>query len=78
MVRTIITPQNNTLSLSIPDDLIGRKVEVIFFAIDEASVTTEVSQPKLKPSQMRGFLSTTTAEVMQLHTQQSRDEWDTF
>ena len=48
------------------------------YAANDVTVSTETNQPKLKPSQMRGFLSAATAEAMQLHTQQSRNEWDTF
>ncbi len=78
MVRTIITPQNNTLSSTIPDSLVGRKLEVIAFALEEEPVNQPVAESKEKPSQMRGFLSAATAEVMQQHVTQSRNEWDTF
>jgi len=77
MLRTIITPQNNTFLLTLPDDLVGRKVEVIAFALDEEPVQQPILQ-NLKPSQMRGFLSAASADAMQLHTEQSRNEWDTF
>jgi hypothetical protein len=76
MVRTIITPQNNTLSLTLPDNLVGRKVEVILFAIEEPEQL--VAETTMKPSQMRGFLSAATAEAMQQQVVQSRNEWDTF
>lgn len=35
MIRTIVTTNNNILTLSIPDRYIGRKLEVIAFAVDE-------------------------------------------
>jgi len=35
MIRTVITASNNILTLPIPDKYIGRKLEVIAFAIDE-------------------------------------------
>jgi len=37
MIRTIVTPNNNFLSFSIPDTYIGKKVEIIAFSIDEPS-----------------------------------------
>lgn len=37
MIRTVVTPKKNTLSFSIPDKYIGKKIEVIAFAVDEAS-----------------------------------------
>ena len=35
MVRTIVTPENNSLLLSIPNGYIGKKIEVLYFAIDK-------------------------------------------
>lgn len=35
MIRTVVTTNNNTLTLAIPDNYIGRQLEIIAFAIDE-------------------------------------------
>ncbi len=35
MIRTIVTPDKNYLSINIPEKYIGRKMEVIAFVIDE-------------------------------------------
>jgi hypothetical protein len=35
MIRTVITPDKNFLSFNIPDKYIGKKMEVIAFAVDE-------------------------------------------
>ena len=35
MIRTVITSDKNTLILPLPDNYIGRQLEVIAFAIDE-------------------------------------------
>jgi hypothetical protein len=35
MIRTVITPDKNFLSINIPDKYIGKKMEVIAFAVDE-------------------------------------------
>ena len=40
MIHTIVKPNNNTLLLPIPDNYIGRQVEVIAFMIDEGKETT--------------------------------------
>lgn len=37
MIRTVITPDKNFLSLNIPDKYIGKKMEIIAFAVDELS-----------------------------------------
>lgn len=35
MIRTIVTTDKNTLILTLPDNYVGRQLEVIAFAIDE-------------------------------------------
>ena len=37
MIRTVITPDKNFLSFSIPEKYIGKKMEIIAFALDEPS-----------------------------------------
>lgn len=37
MIRTVVTPDKNLLSFNIPDKYIGKKMEVIAFAVDEPS-----------------------------------------
>jgi len=76
MTRTTITPSKNNVVLPVPDEYIGKRIEVLMFDIDEVSTGSSTTQ--LKPSQLRGFLSKETAEAMQKHVQQSRDEWDTL
>jgi plasmid replication initiation protein len=80
MLRTIITPKKNAILIDLPDHLVGRKVEVIAFAIDEEvenNLNEEEKKEVLKPSKMRGFLSPKSAEALKLHTEKSRSEWDT-
>ncbi len=36
MIRTIITPDHKNLTLSLPDDFLGKQIEIIAFVIDEA------------------------------------------
>ena len=36
MIRTIITADKNNLTLSLPDNFLGKQVEVIVFIIEEA------------------------------------------
>jgi hypothetical protein len=76
MIRTIVKSNENNLTLTLPDDMVGKLIEVIAFEIkDDAH---ELTQPKPKPSQLRGFLSTKSADLMQQHVNHSRAEWDTL
>ncbi|MEZ4829255.1 MAG: hypothetical protein R3C61_23655 [Bacteroidia bacterium] len=36
MIRTIIIPDKNSLILSLPDDFLGKEIEVIAFVIGES------------------------------------------
>ena len=41
MIRTIITADRNSLTLQLPDDFLGKQVEVIAFVIEEAKTNAE-------------------------------------
>lgn len=47
MIRTVITSNNSTLTLTIPDKYIGRELEVIAFAKDEGIEESIVSKKKV-------------------------------
>ena len=74
MIKTIVTPQNNTLYLSIPNNYIGREIEVFLYAKDELEVEKINSQKK--PSDFFGTLSKEEGEEMKIYITQSRNEWD--
>lgn len=37
MIRTVVIPDKTIFPLTIPEDYIGRNVEIILFAVDEAT-----------------------------------------
>lgn len=41
MIRTIIIPKNNSVSIPVPQSYVGKEVEVILFTIDEGNLTSE-------------------------------------
>ena len=40
MIRTIVTANQNNLTLTLPDDFLGKRIEVIAFVIEEAKAKT--------------------------------------
>ena len=36
MIRTFITPTQSTISINLPEDFVGKKIELIAFSINEA------------------------------------------
>ena len=74
MVRTIITPDNTNVNLSIPSDYVGRKIEVMYYPVDEL-----IEEKPLTPKTMasfRGLLSEAEGNELQEHIKRSRNEWD--
>lgn len=78
MIRTILRSDQNNLTVTLPDDMVGKLIEVIAFEIKEEVLDSKFENPKLKPSQLRGFLSQKSADLMHEHVNQSRAEWDTL
>lgn len=78
MIRTTLIPSNNNIVLVVPESYVGKKIEVLIFDTEEVNQPAEVVSVPLKPSQLRGFLSKNTADAMQQHVEQSRNEWDSL
>lgn len=76
MVRTTITPENQDISIHIPEDYIGRQIEVLLYAVDE--LENQKSLRKKKPSDFRGKLKLTDEQYQdfQNHIKEIRNEWD--
>jgi hypothetical protein len=72
MIRTVITPDNQDIHLHVPESYVGKKIEVIAFAIDE----TEREPKKLKMADFWGTISDETAAELHKETTQSRNDWE--
>ena len=72
MVRTIITPAKKDIHLSIPENYIGKKLEITFFALDE--LIEKQSNKKL--GDFLGLLSEDEYTQLKNHTEQARKEWN--
>jgi hypothetical protein len=76
MIRTIITPEKQDVSIHIPESYIGKQIEVLLYAVDELSEQKVLE--KKKPSDFRGALKLTPEqyEDFQTHLKDIRNEWD--
>jgi len=45
MIRTILKSSKNSLILELPDDLVGKMIEVIAFSVDETNVAAKDLAP---------------------------------
>jgi hypothetical protein len=46
MIRTVVTAEKNTIIISLPDEYVGKQLEVIAFAIDEPVKQTKKAAAK--------------------------------
>ena len=74
MIRTVVTPKNTDLHLSIPKDYIGKLVEVLLYTIDEVR-EEKVTQPA-NAARFKGLLTNEEAEKYHQYIQKVRSEWE--
>ncbi|MGZ3778082.1 MAG: hypothetical protein ACXVIY_05655 [Mucilaginibacter sp.] len=76
MIRTIITPENQDISIHIPENYVGKQIEVLMYDMDE--VNAGETAHKKKPSEFRGKLNLTDEQYkdIQSHVKNIRDEWE--
>jgi hypothetical protein len=73
MVRTIITPQNTDLYISIPQKYVGKRVEITFLDLDEIENKTSNTN---NVSRFKGLLTNEEADQYNNYLKQARKEWD--
>lgn len=76
MVRTVVIPNNKTIHFDIPQNYVGKKIEVIAFAIDEGEEEAQEVLPVNTMSQFWGVMSNTVADDLNEQIKLSRNEWD--
>lgn len=72
MIRTVIIPTNTTVNLSVPEDYVGKPIEVTFLALDEL----ERRPAKKAMSDFWGVISDETAKTLHQQVEESRNEWN--
>jgi hypothetical protein len=75
MIKTVTIPKNNSYSLSIPNEYIGKKVEILMYALDEVA-EEKASPPKKSMADFWGSISDSTAAELHRSVEESRDSWD--
>jgi len=74
MIKTIVTPKNNNIHLSIPNSYIGKEIEVLLYAKEE--LAEEKATPKKTMADFCGVLSENDYQSLKEHTEQARKEWN--
>jgi hypothetical protein len=75
MIKTIATPLNNSINVQIPNNYIGKKIEILLYALDEVTVDNEKSSKKTM-ADFWGSLSDETANELHKNVTEIRNSWE--
>lgn len=73
MIKTIATPLENSFNIAIPNQYIGKKLEIIIYALDEIM---ENKIPKKTMADFWGTLSDESANDLNTRTIEGRNDWE--
>jgi hypothetical protein len=76
MIRTIITPDQADIQISVPPSYVGRKLEVMLYPVDELIEAVVKTPGAKRPSDFAGTLSKEEGEKFHDYLKQARSEWD--
>ncbi|HUZ61494.1 MAG TPA: hypothetical protein VMU83_22145 [Hanamia sp.] len=71
MIRTVITPTNTNIRLSIPKEYVGKPIEVTCLPLEEL----EQNSSKKTMRDFWGVISDETAKILYEQVDQNRKEW---
>ena len=74
MIKATVTPSSNNLQVTIPDNYIGKEIEVLLYSRDELS-TQHIAKIK-NASRFKGILTNEEADKYLAYLKQARTEWD--
>ncbi|MEY4540540.1 MAG: hypothetical protein RLZZ306_2297 [Bacteroidota bacterium] len=75
MIKTTVIPQNNSYNLAIPNKYIGKKIEILFYSLDEV-MEEKVVSPKKTMADLWGKLSEETGNELNKQVEEGRKGWE--
>ena len=75
MIKTIAIPQNNSYNLAIPNKYIGKKIEILFYSLDEV-MEEKVASPKKTMADLWGKVSEETGNELNKQVEEGRKDWE--
>ena len=75
MIKTRVIPQNNNYNLVIPDNYIGKNIEILFYSLDEITEEKPITAKKTM-ADFSGILTENDYLSLKQHAQQARKEWN--
>jgi len=74
MIRTLLTPKQQDISIHLPQNYVGKQIEVLLFALDEP--IEEKTTINNNAARFKGLLTTDEADKYHTYLKQARNEWD--
>ena len=71
MLRTIVIPVQDSIQILLPENYIGKKVEITCIALDELNDVKPVTLGDLF-----GTMNDADYTLLKQHTENAREEWD--
>lgn len=75
MIRTLITPQQQTVSILVPQNYIGKQIEVLMYAVDELVEEETIAEPT-NAAKYKSLFSKEEGEKFNQYLKQVRSEWE--
>jgi hypothetical protein len=73
MIQTVITPGQTSVSFQIPENYIGKRLEITCNPLDDLTVE---KKPKVNLADFYGVLSKESGQRLREHAKRVRKEWD--
>ena len=74
MIRTLLTPQQQNISIVVPHSYVGKPIEVLLFALDEA-IEEKVTKSN-NAARFKGILTKAEANKYDTYLKETRSQWD--
>jgi hypothetical protein len=76
MIKTVAIPQNNSYNLAIPNNYIGKKIEILFYALDELAEQNSAPKKMKLSDKYKGIITKEQGQNLNDHIKQMRSEWN--
>jgi len=75
MVRTLLTPLQQNISILVPQNYVGRQIEILLYAVDELVEEEKKAIPN-NAAKYKGIFTKEEGQKFNDYIKQARNEWD--
>jgi hypothetical protein len=75
MIKTHLTPKEQNISITVPQDYVGKEIEVLVYAVDEFVQESIETQPN-NAARFKSIFSKEEGIKFNKYLEQARNEWE--